>query len=407
MQLETVNIEDVFPNPNNPRQKFENLDVLIDQFSVNGGQPYDPLLLLRDGGIYWIVDGERRYRALKKIKAKSFRAIVVDDMDEAEVLLAMMATDTKQPLTELEKSRGVQQMILHNIDPVKIEKVVRRSTKKIKKAMGMVQDAAADMTLDRLLVIQEFEGDPKAVEELTNCTERDWERVAKRLRADRKRKADYSKLRREIEERGWTIVEAPPYKEGYRYRTYVESGQLDFLAKRYEKDIESGAVFYLHEHDIERKAHAEMFVKNSKREAEEAQRKKKLDGISNDLCNSSASRRDWVAQMVSSGNPLPRLRQVIRDHFAKEYPLLNEYRIDRPLCDTAMIVGYLSLPDLSSVRAANVLDGTCPSDFSYESFHGEWRTVEALLADGYEPEFEYEAELYEKCKQVKPPSKEE
>ena len=79
MQLEVVNIEDVYPDENNPRQKFEDIKELAESFSRNEerpGEPDDPPIVVRDGGIFRIVDGERRYRANEALtKAKIYRTL--------------------------------------------------------------------------------------------------------------------------------------------------------------------------------------------------------------------------------------------------------------------------------------------------------------------------------------------
>lgn len=130
-------------------------------------------------------------------------------MDEANALVAAMATDDKQPLTEIEKSRGVQQMLLLGVDPTSVDKATKGKgqAKRINHAMIVVDDAAEDMTIDRLLAIDEFADDKAAVEELTNCQEKDWQNIAKRLRMQKKRKLEYAALRKEIEKRGWTLVD--------------------------------------------------------------------------------------------------------------------------------------------------------------------------------------------------------
>ena len=58
MQLEVVNIDDVYPNENNPRKKFEDIPQLAASFDLNQerpGEPFIPPILVRDGGIYHIV----------------------------------------------------------------------------------------------------------------------------------------------------------------------------------------------------------------------------------------------------------------------------------------------------------------------------------------------------------------
>ena len=166
MKLEVVKTADVYADENNPREKFEGIDEMAASFDLNNerpGEPFTPPIVVRDGGIYRIVDGERRFRALKKRKAKTFHANVCEDMDEALAMVAMVATDDKQPLTAAEKSKGVQMMLLLGVDPVEVDKGARLKKgtgRRIKRALDAVGDetAAEDMSLDWLLAIEEAKG---------------------------------------------------------------------------------------------------------------------------------------------------------------------------------------------------------------------------------------------------------
>lgn len=93
-ELVNVDIEDVYPyedpegNSLNPRdfstpESAEYIATLGEQFrynKLNPGQPRVKPILYRDGGIYWIIDGECRYRAMKAIGTKRFLAEVYDDV---------------------------------------------------------------------------------------------------------------------------------------------------------------------------------------------------------------------------------------------------------------------------------------------------------------------------------------
>ena len=153
------------------------------------------------------MDGERRYRAMKQRKLAKFTANVCEDFDEA-TLVAAMATDDKQPLSDIEKSRGVQQMLLLGVDPASVDKATRTKgkAKRVNHAMVLVDDAAEDMSLDRLLAIDEFADDKQAIKVLTNCTEKEWPKIADHLRTKKKRQLEYSVLRKELVKRGWKIV---------------------------------------------------------------------------------------------------------------------------------------------------------------------------------------------------------
>ena len=408
MNLEVVSIDDVYPNENNPRKKFEGIKELAASFDLNKerpGEPFIPPILVRDGGIYHIVDGERRYRAMQSRKLTKFTANVCEDFDEANALVAAIATDDKQPLSEIEKSRGVQQMLLLGVDPKSVDKATRTKGKAIRvnHAMLLVDDAAEDMSLDRLLAIDEFADDKAAVNELTNCSEKEWPKIADRLRTKKKRIADYAALRKEIEERGWKIVGNMP--EGYKYRTYIERGQLDFVADHYQKALANGAVFVLHEWDLERKAYAEMFVPIEEDEdPAEAKRKQEIDEIRAQLNQAADNRNNWIINRIKNNDPIPSLDKELIKTLLNRFPELTEFEFSEaePLCKIAKAIGFNRLPRLNEIWATEVYNGACENEGQYENFRRYFEPVLSYILDGYAP-CNWEKELYDKCAQIKNP----
>lgn len=411
MNLEVVSIDDVYPNENNPRKKFEGIKELAASFDLNKerpGEPFIPPILVRDGGIYHIVDGERRYRAMQSRKLAKFTANVCEDFDEANALVAAMATDDKQPLSDIEKSRGVQQMLLLGVDPASVDKATKgkNRAKRIDHAMILVDDAAEDMSLDRLLAIDEFADDKHAVKALTNCTEKEWQKIADHLRTKKKRQLEYSVLRKEIKKRGWEIVGHQP--EGYKYRTYVERNQLDFVEENYQKALANGAVFVLHEQDMERKAYAEMFVPIEEDEdPTEAKCKQELDEIRAQLNQAAENRKEWIVSKIKNNDPCPNVEKLFFKTLFNDFQL-NEFEINEhePLCRVAKAIGYFNLPILNGIWVTEIYNGKCTSQGQYENFRSYFEPVLSYIVDGYEP-CNWEKELYDKCAQVKAPESKE
>ena len=115
MQFEkkSVRLGDIRPSGQNPREDFGDIGALARSIEATGGEPLNPPVVVADGNVYRIVDGERRYRALSSIygEDREVSALVADTMDEANELVAMLATDDKRQLTEAERGRidaGVQ-----------------------------------------------------------------------------------------------------------------------------------------------------------------------------------------------------------------------------------------------------------------------------------------------------------
>ena len=212
MELRRVRTGDVFPDENNPRRDFGDIQALADSLALNEerpGEPFQPPLVVADGSIYRIVDGERRLRAMKLAGTEEFSAYVCDGMDEANAMAVMLATDDKQALTPVEKSRGVQQMLLLGVDPKRVDKVARRQgTGKLRRAMEHAGEKAQSMSLDRLMAIAELDDMPEAVAELTECPEAMWEVVARNWREKRKRMAEEDALRKKAGQLNLELVES-------------------------------------------------------------------------------------------------------------------------------------------------------------------------------------------------------
>lgn len=298
---EQVSIEDVYPDDNNPRRDFGDIKSLASGFALNTdrpGEPFTPPLLVRDGGIYRIVDGERRYRAMWLAKTKSFTATVADTMDEANVMVAMLATDDKQPLTDIERSRGVQQALALGVDPEPVAKAARiksADVHKVATAMTKVDDAAEDMTLDRLYAIADFADDPDAVERLTNCKENEWNWVYSTIKRQRDGEIKAQELKEALKTSGIPVVDDVP--DGYCYKALCRSAEdvaeLDAEEFLLAKARISTEYFLI----------AKIYVPASDAVVDTAdeERKQLCAEIEAILSEGKASRAKWLAKRIADG----------------------------------------------------------------------------------------------------------
>ena len=240
MQLVEIPVGDVYPDENNPRKDYGDLDALAASFALNEtnpGEPVNPIVVVRDGGIYRIVDGERRWRAMRKAGTARCHAVACEGMDEANAMVAMLATDDKLGLTEIERSRGVQQMLLLGVDPERVERAGRMakgSAAKVRRARRAVDDAGDDMTLDRMIAIAEFDerGDADAVARLAACKESEWRVVAEKIEREREERERAAAIRASLEAQGIEVADAKP--NGYVYAGRLSSAEAaEGVAARY------------------------------------------------------------------------------------------------------------------------------------------------------------------------------
>lgn len=163
MQFEkrAVRLGDIRPSGQNPREDFGDIGALARSIEATGGEPLNPPVVVADGNVFRIVDGERRYRALSSLygEDREVSALVADTMDEANELVAMLATDDKRQLTEAERARGVQQMLVLGVDEQRIERASRatagqiRAARKLRGRIG----AGVQVTLEQLEAASAFD----------------------------------------------------------------------------------------------------------------------------------------------------------------------------------------------------------------------------------------------------------
>lgn len=162
MQFEkkSVRLGDIRPSGQNPREDFGDIGALARSIEATGGEPLNPPVVVADGNVFRIVDGERRYRALSSIygEDREVSALVADSMDEANELVAMLATDDKRQLTEAERARGVQQMLVLGVDEQRIERASRATAGQIRAARrlrGSIE--GRQVTLEQLEAASAFD----------------------------------------------------------------------------------------------------------------------------------------------------------------------------------------------------------------------------------------------------------
>lgn len=248
MQLKRVKTIDVYPDEGNPREDMGDLDALAASLELNParpGEPLNPPLLVQDGGVYRIVDGERRWRAMSMAGTEEFDAVVCEDWADADAALAMLATDDKKPLDEVERSRGVQRALLLGVEPQKVEKAARRKgLRKVKKAAERLGGEAELMSLDHLLAVAELADDhPELSDEVANADEGAWERVYRNAKDQVERERAAQALRDKAAELRLDLEEGAERPDGMSYALTCRTPQdLEAAAEEYA----GGALYVLH-----------------------------------------------------------------------------------------------------------------------------------------------------------------
>jgi len=117
-----IEIARIRPNPNQPRQHFDEdaLNELAESIAEHG--VLQPILLRPEGENFEIIAGERRWRAAQRAQLHAIPAIVRDQTDEgAAAELALIENIQREDLNAIEEAEGYRQLIQrhgHNQDDV-------------------------------------------------------------------------------------------------------------------------------------------------------------------------------------------------------------------------------------------------------------------------------------------------
>ena len=225
---ESLPIGSVRPSGQNPRRDFGDIPALARTITATGGQPVNPIIVVRDGEAYRIVDGERRYRALLELGAEAADAIVCDGWGEAEEAVAMLATDDKRPLTEEERARGFQSMLALGVSDEVAGAASGLEPSVVRRVRRAAAEAPEQTTLDAMIAASEFEDPAERARVLGSAVP---EQTARRIRADHEEAASRASLRAAAEEAGavvdWRDGRAPsrwaPREDGLRFRAFLSS----------------------------------------------------------------------------------------------------------------------------------------------------------------------------------------
>ena len=147
---QTIRLDQVRPSEVNPREDMGDLDRLAESIKATGGQPINPICVVREGDGWRLVDGERRYRAMVKLGTVECDAMVFASFADADEAVAMMATDEKKQLSDEEAARGFQRMLDLGVDDFTIAGVTHRDAEKGKRVRRIATDAPEPATLDAM-----------------------------------------------------------------------------------------------------------------------------------------------------------------------------------------------------------------------------------------------------------------
>ncbi len=95
----------VYPNINQPRKVFVDIDELASSIKLHGLM--QPIVVVFDGMKYMIISGERRYRACMLLELKTIKALIVKAESKDIEELALIENIQRNDLTDFETARFI------------------------------------------------------------------------------------------------------------------------------------------------------------------------------------------------------------------------------------------------------------------------------------------------------------
>ena len=107
-----ISIEDLEPNPHQPRQQMGDLSELTSSIREKG--ILEPLIVRRHGGSFQIISGERRYQAALQAGLTELPCVERNVDDQETLELALVENIQRKDLTPFEEAEAFSQLVEHH-----------------------------------------------------------------------------------------------------------------------------------------------------------------------------------------------------------------------------------------------------------------------------------------------------
>lgn len=313
MELKRIDVAGIRPNENNPRADFGDLDALWESFALNTanpGEPVNPIVVVADGPVYRIVDGERRYRAMSDHGQESCMAVVCDGYDDMAQAVQMLATDDKLSLTPEEAGQGIQQMLLLGVDVERVaaaSKAPAESVRAVRRVLRCRQgEGVFQATLDQMLAVADVDenGDGDLADEM--LSDRNWRQSYDKFKREQARQAQVRDLGEGARAAGFELL-----PEGFDQADYGPSRAV-YDAGEFAGFFEKGYRFasvWVGRYGVECRAYLPKGGEPGKSEAElaaereSAEREARRGDVQAALESLRTEVACWYAANMSAGSP--------------------------------------------------------------------------------------------------------
>lgn len=358
------------------------------------GEPDEPVKLIRDaeGGCYRVKAGNTRVRAMQLLGTEECWAVVDDEDTVQSVLETVVRTDKKKKYEALELSGYVQQLALFGDDAYvgSVAGISAADAGRMRRGREVAGDRSAQMTLDRLYALADFEGDDEAVGKILDAPEDKWRRIEGDLR-NMKEKADLAAaLAKAAEDFGVALADEKPRELSFagscREPDEVKAKYMEVSAK-YKDIVGVVGKDWLVELDF----YGRLLNPSAEEEAA-AERRRATEQYTRLGCAVDDACQAWARETLAEGGAasMPKLEAACRKaalsqwyvkNAAQEFPPVKDERN----CAVLFAVGYPSarcrVGQQSGSLACDAL-----SDFAASALEKALKWVYLHVDDGWAPD---------------------
>ncbi|MCK5058429.1 MAG: ParB/RepB/Spo0J family partition protein [Candidatus Aminicenantes bacterium] len=106
-----IDIDNIYPNPNQPRKKFSVDKIKGLANSIKESGLIQPVVVYKEDEKYYLLVGERRWRASQYLKWKKIPAIVQKSSVEDSIIKALIENIQREDLNAVEIAEGIEVMM--------------------------------------------------------------------------------------------------------------------------------------------------------------------------------------------------------------------------------------------------------------------------------------------------------
>ncbi len=139
-EIYSVQLEQIRPNPFQPREDFvqQNIDELAQSIKEKG--VIQPLLVRRKGDNYELIAGERRLRAAKSLGLKELPVIIKEVADQDSLEIALIENIQREGLNPIEEAHAYQHLMdKFQVTQEKISEVLGKSRVSITNTLRLLK----------------------------------------------------------------------------------------------------------------------------------------------------------------------------------------------------------------------------------------------------------------------------